>query len=146
MERLPNPDIPITELDDESKAWINNYKIMDTLGIDGQSSDESDGDEDGVYNVKLIHWRNKELVKRLNKADKVRKTTNKYGNRRPGTKQRIRKRRSVRDLQETTRPPPTRKPINFYSEEWYMSLTTQQKRDLDAEPELEFLTLLDDDI
>lgn len=144
MERLPDPDIPIAELDDESKTWIDNYKIVDTLGIDGQSSDESDGDGDGVYNVKLLHWRNKELVKRLNKTDKVRKTTNKYSNRRPGTKQRVRKRRSVRDLRETTRPPPTGKPINFYNEEWYMSLTTQQKRDLDAESELEFLTLLDD--
>ena len=100
MERLPDPDIPIAELDDESKAWIDKYTIVDTLGIDGQSSDESDGDEDGVYNVKLLHWRSKELVKRLNKADRVRKTTNKYGNRRPGTKQRIRKRRSVRDSQE----------------------------------------------
>jgi hypothetical protein len=146
MERLPDPDIPIAELDDESKAWIDNYTIVDTLGIDRQSSDESDGDEDGVYNVKLLHWRSKELVKRLNKADRVRKTTNKYGNRRPGTKQRIRKRRSVRDSQETTRPPPTGKPINFYNKEWYMSLTTQQKRDLDAESELEFLTSLDDDI
>ena len=48
MERLPDPDIPITELDDESKAWIDDYKIVDTLGIDGQSSDESDGDEDGI--------------------------------------------------------------------------------------------------
>ena len=130
MERLPDPDIPITELDDESKAWIDNYKIVDTLGVDGQSSDESDGDEDGVYNVKLLHWRNKELVKRLNKMDKVRKTTNKYGNHRPGTKQRIRKRRSIRDSQEMTWPPPTGKPINFYSVEWYMLLTTQQKRDL----------------
>ena len=73
MERLPDPDIPIAELDDESKAWINNYKIMDTLGIDGQSLDKSDGDKDGVYNVKLLHWRNKELVKRLNKADRVRR-------------------------------------------------------------------------
>jgi len=142
-----DPDIPIAELDDESKAWIDNYKIVDTLGIDGQSSDESDGDENGVYNVKLLHWRNKELVKRLNKEVRVRKTMNKYGNRRPGTKQRIRKRRSVvRDLQEMTRPPPTRKPINFYSEEWYMLLTTQQKHDLNAEAELDFLTLLDDDI
>ena len=34
----------------------------------------------------------------------------------------------------------------FYSEEWYMLLTTQQKRDLDAEAKLEFLTPLNDDI
>ena len=146
MERLPDPEIAIAELDDESKVWIDNYNIVDTLGIDGQSSDESDGDEEGVYNVKLIHWRNKKLVKRLNKVDGVRRTTNKYGNRRPGTKRRIRKRRSVRDSRETTRPPPTGKPINFYSEEWYMSLTTQQKRDLNAESEMAFLTSLDDDI
>lgn len=145
MERLPDPEIPIEELDDESWAWLDSQNIVDRLGVDGQSSDETDEDNE-VYNVKILDWRNKKLIKRLNKADEVRRTTNKYGTRRPGTKRRTRKRKSARDSRLTVRPPPTGKPINFYSEEWYMSLTPQQKKDIKAEPAFEFLTSLDDDI
>lgn len=144
MERLPNPETPLEELDDESKAWIDNYNVVDKLGIDGQSSDETDEDNEGAYDVKLLNWRNKKLIKSLNRADEVRKTTNKYGTRRPGTKRRTRKRRSARDARPTARPPPTGKPINFYQEDWYMSLTSQQQKDLKAGPEFVLLNSLDD--
>ena len=144
IKRLPDPEIPLEELDDDSKAWIDSYNIIDKLGIDGQSSDETDEDNEGVYSVKLLNWRNKQLIKRLNNADEVRRTMNKYGTRRPGTKRRTRKRRSARDARQTVRPPPTGKPINFYNEDWYMSLTRQQKKDLNAGPEFGLLTSLDD--
>ncbi len=144
MERLPDSEIPIEQLDDESKAWIDNYNIVDTLGVDGQSSDDTDEDNEGVYNVKSLNWRNRKLVRRLNKGDEVRRTTTKYGNHRPGTKRRIRKRRSEREARQTTRPPLTGKPINFYSEDWYMSLTQREKIVLQAAPEFKFLTSLDD--
>ena len=145
LERLPDPQIPIEDLDEESKAWIDNYKIVDALGLDGQSSDESDDDNDGVYNVKILDWRNKNLVKRLNKADAARKTTNKYGTRRPGTKSRTHKMRLARDSRVTGRVARTEKPINFYNEDWYMALTAQQKIDLKAGPMVEFPTSLSDD-
>jgi len=86
MERLPDSEIPIEQLNDESKAWIDNYNIVDTLGVDGQSSDYTDEDNEGVYNVKSLNWRNRKLVRRLNKGDEVRRTTTKYSNRQPGTK------------------------------------------------------------
>ncbi|KAF8519974.1 hypothetical protein BU17DRAFT_65623 [Hysterangium stoloniferum] len=107
----------IEELNDESKAWIDNHMIVDNLGVEGQSSDETDEDSDGVYTVKRLNWRNRELIKRLNGVDAVRRTTNKYGNRRPGTAPRTCKRNSARDSHPTARAPPTGKPINFYSED-----------------------------
>ncbi|KAF8505252.1 hypothetical protein BU17DRAFT_71474 [Hysterangium stoloniferum] len=138
-------EILIEELNDESKAWIDNHTIVDNLGVEGQSSDETDEDSDGVYTVKRLNWRNRELIKRLNGVDAVRRTTNKYGNRQPGTATRTRKRKSARDSHPTARAPPTGKPINFYSEDWYMGLTQQEKIALKAKPALEFLTSLDDD-
>ncbi|KAF8509295.1 hypothetical protein BU17DRAFT_99083 [Hysterangium stoloniferum] len=144
-ERLPDPEILIEELNDKSKAWIDNHMIVDNLGVEGQSSDETDEDSDGVYTVKQLNWRNRELIKMLNGVDAVRRTTNKYGNRRPGTAPRTRKRKSARDSHPTARAPPTGKPINFYSEDWYMGLTQQEKIALKAKPALEFLTSLDDD-
>ncbi|KAF8523377.1 hypothetical protein BU17DRAFT_63944 [Hysterangium stoloniferum] len=144
-ERLPDPEILFEELNDKSKAWIDNHTTVDNLGVEGQSSDETDEDSDGVYTVKRLNWRNRELIKSLNGVDAVRRTTNKYGNRRPGTAPRTRKRKSARDSHPTARAPPTGKPINFYSEDWYMGLTQQEKITLKAKPELEFLTSLDDD-
>jgi len=87
-ERLPDPTIPIGSLTDEAKSWIDCYRIVDTLGLEGQSSDESSDDDNGDFNVKTLEWRSKKLVKKLKATDDARKTTNRYGNRRSGAQPR----------------------------------------------------------
>jgi hypothetical protein len=51
----------------EDEGWDFMLSLVDTLGIDGMSSDESEVDEDGQqsYRVKRRIWRSKALEKYL---------------------------------------------------------------------------------
>jgi len=102
------------------------------------SSDETDDDEPGVYNVRKQDWRSTKLVKMLAKINHRRPVVNKYGNNKPGARARTRKRRTG-NARESLRSAPAGKPSNFYDEAWFASLDKKGKRDLEVKPPMEFL-------
>lgn len=102
------------------------------------SSDETDDDEPGVYNVRKQDWRSTKLAKMLARIDRRRPVVNKYGNNKPGTRARTRKRRTA-NAPESLRSASAGKPSNFYDEAWFASLDMKGKRDLEVKPPMEFL-------
>lgn len=104
--------------------------MVDTLGVDGNSSDESDTETPNTYVVRAKEWRSAEVRKLLEFIDQNRKMTNAYGNPLPGNRPRSRIRQ---------RYPPTSQyaavyelPRNFYSDIWYDSLTEVEQAHLGA--------------
>jgi hypothetical protein len=75
------------------EAWEDHLAVIETLGVEGQSSDNTDGEDPNIYSVRILPWHSKELVKKVSTTDAARNTTNVYGNPRPGNRPRIRKRR-----------------------------------------------------
>lgn len=124
-------------IEDSTAAWQDHFTIIETLGVEGHSSDDTDEEHPNTYNVRVLPWRNKELVEKLRMTDTAKNTTNAYGNLRAGNRPRTRKRR--RDAKLSQRKPPRGKPLNYYDQEWYDKLTPGQKRALGTLPETPFL-------
>ena len=78
---------------EEEAVWINNHTLLDKLGPEGMSSDESDKDDAGhkMFHIKVMNWRNRDISRKMAEIDKDRNTTNAYGNTRAGNSARIRK-------------------------------------------------------
>lgn len=140
LSHLPGEGEPIEE---STPAWQDHLDIVETLGVEGQSSDETDDEDPNVYNVRILPWRNKELVRKVSMNDQAKNTTNAYGNQRSGNRPRVRKRR--RDARPSQRKPPRGKPLNYYNQEWYKKLTSGQRQALGALPERPFLDTSFDD-
>jgi hypothetical protein len=130
-------------VEESTAAWQDHLTIIETLGVEGQSSDDTDEEDPNIYNVRILPWRSKELIKKLSMTDKARNTTNAFGNPRSGNRPRIRKQR--RDAGQSQRKAPRRKLLNYYSQEWYRKLTDGQKRALGALPVKPFLDTSFDD-
>jgi hypothetical protein len=113
------------------QAWDNLYQVVDALGAQGMSSDESDDDETGrkVYIPRKKVWRNKEITNLLRVIDRDRNTTNCYGNTRAGNPPRH---RLVREGRDSRREAPPGLPLNFYDRNWYDCLTNGEKKELGA--------------
>jgi hypothetical protein len=128
-----------TQVTEEEAVWMSNHTLLDTLGPEGMSSDESEVDDAGnrTYRVKIMDWRNRDIVRKVVEIDKDRNTTNAYGNTRAGNPPRLRKR--WEDGRKTSRKAPPHLPINFYNAQWYASLKPGQKRELGAGPEVVLL-------
>jgi len=140
LSHLPGEGEPIEEL---TPAWKDHLDIVEMLGVEGQSSDETDEEDPNIYNIRILPWRNKELVKKVAMTDEAKNTTNTYGNLRPGNRPRVRKWR--RDAKPSQRKAPRGKPLNYYNQEWYKKLTPGQKRALGAAEEKPFLDTSFDD-
>ena len=125
-------------------AYSHIYSIIETLGAEGMSSDESDIDQQGraTFMAKRMPWRAKEVTEMLVKVDKDYNRTNMFGNQKSGNPARHRERRKGR---ETARKAPGRKPSNFYDQDWYRALSAKQKMDLGNESDVELLDIEDDD-
>jgi hypothetical protein len=125
-------------------AYSHIYSIIETLGAEGMSSDESDMDQQGraTFMAKRMPWRAKEVTDMLVKVDKDYNRTNMFGNQKSGNPARHRERRKGR---ETARKAPGRKPSNFYDQDWYRALSAKQKMDLGNESDVELLDIEDDD-
>jgi len=109
------------------------FSLVDTLGVDGMSSDESEVDEGGqrAYRVKRRIWRSKALEKYLRRIDKDYNRTNAYGNGRAGKPPRVRKRPAYNDsAAEAIRG----LPANFYDPNWLRKLGSWEKQDLETAP------------
>jgi hypothetical protein len=115
-------------------------EVVEGLGMDGQSSDETDVEDRDQVIVKKREWRDKKINKLLIKIDNCRAVLLATGSHRPGT-QPVRRIRGVR-TPNSQREAVAKLPINFYDKIWYDSLTPVEQRQLDAGPVLAFDHLL----
>lgn len=65
-----------------NEKWGLLGDMVDRLGVDGQSSDDSDG---GEFTVSYLDWRSDQVTQLLDFCDENRTLTTESGNRRPGT-------------------------------------------------------------
>jgi len=112
-------------------AWPFLYKLVQILGLNGMSSDES-CTEGRKCVVKIRGWRSAELTPYLDIIDQDRNSLNAFGNHLQGNLPRER----IRN--EGARPSVRRAiaglPLNFYDATWYASLTPAEKRRLKPLP------------
>lgn len=124
---------------EEKEGWGHLHNMVDELGVDGMSSDDSDGDR---HVVRRKEWRSKVVEAGLMFIDEHRNTRNAYGNRLPGGRPRIRVRNSNLAC-ISTNPPRACQPKNFYDETWFESLSNRNKTSLAPRPEMMLPTLED---
>jgi hypothetical protein len=123
-----------------NQAWDLLALMVEKLGVDGNSSDETDA-EDRSYTVRVKEWRSGQVNQLLQFIDNNRTHTNANGNNKPGTMPRKRIRKIY--------PPSSRDkpiaclPLNFYNKTWYDSLSSLQQVQLDPQPEMELPQLRD---
>ncbi|KAH9476156.1 hypothetical protein JR316_0011727 [Psilocybe cubensis] len=122
-----------TRVDSAQQANMPNHaRTIVTLGDDGMSSDESDSEERGIRSVRILYWRNPRLLNTVTDADNALPATTAYGGRRPGGQPDVRQR--LRQGQNySTRPAPTRLPINYYNPVWLNTLSDLELRLLDPQ-------------
>ncbi|SJL15218.1 uncharacterized protein ARMOST_18704 [Armillaria ostoyae] len=120
--------------------WKSVYTMLNLLGREGISSDESDG-EGGPCMVKWRTWRSSELTQLLDITDESYDWKNAYSNARPGNRphERIRHRRAT----ALKRAPIRGLPINFYDRDWYQLLMDVEKRLLRPQDEMRLPALAD---
>lgn len=145
LDHLPDDMTDVDHSEEETKRWVDCYKINEAFGIEGASSDETDSYNSEVYYVHALKWRSRKLAKKLRATDAARQITNEYGNNRPGNRPRTRKRRSGEESKESIRKVPAGLPINCYEESWYNSLSPKKKRELQTKPALQLLAVWDSD-
>lgn len=127
------------------QAWQWLFTLVDILGRDGMSSDESEPDEEGeaqeakVCRVKIRAWRAKWVDHYLTLIDQDRNVTNQYGNHQAGNRPHVRKRPGTKMSVNRFVPPGL--PINLYDGNWYNSLSKYQKSDLGPVEELPILDI-----
>ncbi|PPR02271.1 hypothetical protein CVT26_011747 [Gymnopilus dilepis] len=125
LDNLPRTASEV--ITDEQRIWKARYDVMQALGPEGMSSDESDLDSNTkTFIVKNIPWRNRRLTEIVQNIDKSRHLTNAYGNTRPGNSPRIRVRRD-RPRRSARKKAPTGKPVDMYDTDWYEKLTYQKQ-------------------
>ena len=103
----------------EAYKWLQ--KVIQTYGVDGMSSEESDNDGDDIIptlRVKVMPWR-RSIDNELEIIDKQRKKVEAFHNQ--GSRPMKRERRHAGDVQ-STRPPVPDLPRSFYRREWLASL------------------------
>ena len=109
--------------------WLQN--VVETLGRDGTSSDESEGEPEDpgrVFTTKKMTWR-RNMTKELTILDKER-FQDKFIFRQKGSKPTPRIRRA--DGPETVRSAPHGLPRQFYDDDWYDALPMEAKRKLEC--------------
>lgn len=112
---------------DHGVAWQVLFELVDTLGVNGTSSDESDGED---HAVRFKQWRSIELRNLLTYVDDNRIAVNTYGNPLSGARPRKRIRGRHPPISKSSAVPCL--PMNFYDQAWYDSLTERQQFDLDS--------------
>ena len=116
-------------------GWEAMLNMVDTLGMGGMSSDESEVDQENqaFYIVKKRLWRSELVTSRLQFIDKCRNTTNAFGGIRPGNAPRRRMR--VQGAGASTRSPVVKCPTNYYTPEFVASLDNRAYDELDIQEE-----------
>ncbi|PPR03096.1 hypothetical protein CVT26_004615 [Gymnopilus dilepis] len=145
LDHLPEDLTRADGMHEDAKRWIDRHKINEALGIEGTSSDETDPYDSDAYYVHRLKWRNRDMARKMRSTDAARRTTNEYGNNRPGNKPRTRKRQMGDHSKESCRKVPAGLPVNCYDEGWYNGLSPQKQRALRAKPALELMASWDSD-
>lgn len=98
--------------------WKQLHSLVDMIGVDGHSSDETDGKE---YIVTVRDWCNPKVTELLQEIDDNRSMTTAYGQPRPGgqPRKRIRPRRPHISEKRAI----TNLPVNVYDPAWLDTLT-----------------------
>lgn len=114
--------------------WRFMLSLMEHLGRDGTSEDETEPEEGSMGNVSKVCrvleliWRSKDLIKYLKLIDRDRNVRNIYGNYHAGNRPRTRLRHPRHS--SAIKHVPVGLPINFYDEAWYNSLSPYVKASL----------------
>jgi hypothetical protein len=118
------------------------WEVVNMLGVDGQSSDESDNEQESLsecsssptgrlcYTRKLREWRSDEVSDLLYFIDSCRKKRNGYGNKKAGKEPTQRLHSESPTV--STRAPVPGLPRNFYNDAWYACLTPEEEAGLGA--------------
>jgi len=111
-------------------GWEAMLRMVDTLGMGGMSSDESDFDKEkqAIYIVKKRPWRSELVNSRLQFIDRCRNTTNAFGGIRRGNPPRRRMR--VHGAAASARHPVVKCPKNYYTPEFVANLDNRAYREL----------------
>ena len=130
--------------EDDLVVWKWLEQLLEHLGKDGMSSEESAMEEDGtqVYRVKKIPWRRNEASRALRMIDKTPTVgtgfRSKQGNK-PGT------RLYNPDAGDSRRPAPAGRPRAIYNEEWLGKQSASDLQGLEVSDEkfvwIEYYTL-----
>ena len=118
---------------DNSPAWNEMLLMVRSLGVDGQSSDESDS---GEYRVKIQTWHDLHVTRLLCYIDQSCPTTNILRNQLPGSAPcicQISKREQTMCLYSDI---PAKLPTNFYDNMWFETLVPGMQAKLSPSPVL----------
>lgn len=141
-DHMPSKDC--TNPTPNEEAYSHIFSVIERLGLEGMSSDESDVDDLGraTFTTKRMPWRARKVTEMLMRVDKDYNRTNMFGNQKSGNPARHRKRQRGRD---SARKAPAEKPGNFYDRDWYRTLSAKQKKDLRKESDEDLWDIEDDD-
>jgi hypothetical protein len=108
------------------EVWQRIYHILNWMGKDGMSSEES-GDENGhhVMRVHYFDWRRKDATSMMQLIDSIRTLRPNLFN--PNGAKPVAR---VRIPEPSKRPPPKLYPKSFYDSAWYDSLSYGERMDL----------------
>ncbi|KAL0567082.1 hypothetical protein V5O48_014909 [Marasmius crinis-equi] len=111
--------------------WGRALDLVERLGVNGMSSDDSEGDDlNRRYVIKSRAWRSTKVQEVLLRIDQEIPSTKKslYGNAPPGNRPRIRGR--ARHAAQSTRMAVALLPVNFYRRTWLENLSEAERAQL----------------
>ncbi|CAG8605338.1 15219_t:CDS:2 [Acaulospora colombiana] len=119
--------------------------MVKSLGVDGVSSEESDGESesgsDRIFKIKRLSWRSPDLTTFLRRIDEL--PLKKRG-KRPLYQRRLRRRRVVADINSEGRDAVPSLPSNLYRTEWLQSLNERARKKLDTQKDAFVFPRIDD--
>jgi len=107
--------------------WEILFNLVERLGKNGQSSDESDGE---MHIVRVKDWWSAEVQRLLEFIDSNRSTVTILGTQRPGTRPHCHTQSQLAPRSMCGAVPGL--PKNFYNQTWYQSLRSEQRKKLKA--------------
>ncbi|KAK0447563.1 hypothetical protein EV421DRAFT_1733428 [Armillaria borealis] len=113
------------------------WRMLDLLGAEGQSSEESSNSDPGYTTVVHKEWRAPEVVKLLKWLDRYRVKQTGYGERKPGPRPHRSLRLPSGQVPTTLRRPIANLPENFYDKVWFAGLLPHQRIELNASDAVE---------
>ena len=132
-ELRQDKSLPTPEVD----AWKALFWMVESMGAQGTSSDESESEPDitghRVYPARLREWRSDEVLDLLMYIDENKKRFGPLGGPLPGNPARKRPRRATANVSE--RKAIAGLPINFYRQVWYDGLSANEKQLLNPQSE-----------
>jgi hypothetical protein len=118
-------------------------EMVESLGTDGMSSEESDGEVGGsrTFKIKRVPWRGQGLTNWLHRIDglPVRNVDNSVLMQRNNSRNRL-----ISDLRSTRRKPVRSLPINWYKRGWLEGQDRRTKARLNIQEEEHILPTIDD--